>query len=55
MRQKTEEGWRRCATGLWSVETADVTVLCAFGSNPGWQRGGRGAGEPEGGAAQRTL
>lgn len=43
VRQKTEEGWRRCATGLWSLKTADVTALCAFGSNPGWQTRGRGA------------
>lgn len=31
----------RVGGGLWSLETADMTALCASGSNPGWQRSWR--------------
>lgn len=46
-RQRDEGG----DIGLWSLEAADMTVLCALRSNPGWQRGGGGAGGP----SRKTL
>lgn len=51
-RMLRKEGMRYA---ILSVESADMTVLCAPGNHPGWQRGGRGAEGPSGGAAQKTL